>query len=205
MRRLSRTTLRLRITQTTRTLNRSSTRNLPAYNWGPDYLRQALRAYQRALNAHKKLTRLAPQYFDSTEVSRLAYRRVKEEEWCATWEPAFARVYGPSAASASASTPAPSDYLPQPPRCPRTRRVVEREFLNWQLFLNCGDVALHEYRARKSRKLPSFSRVCRLIQIVTDFRRLACGSFDPKAEPDYFAECLSDLNRVYGDHSPRDY
>lgn len=113
VRRLSRSTSRLTVCPTIRPLNRAAIRNLPAYNWGPDYLGQALRALQRAINTHKKLARLAPQYFDSTEVDRLAYLRMEEAERRATREPVLNRVYGCSDDPRSAAPP--SQYLPQPP------------------------------------------------------------------------------------------
>ena len=124
-RRLSRVQYRRNVRSPFRYPYRSCIGNLPGYRPGPDDLAQALTAFRRAITAHRKLARLAPELFDSTEVNRLVRRRQADAEWMALWEPAFEQVYGPSPAGQRARDP--TEDLPRVPRSPRTIRAMERE------------------------------------------------------------------------------
>src|SRR6516225_9204258 len=77
-----------------RRLHRSCIRNLPGFRPGLPDLSEALAAFTRAIRAHRRLARLAPEYFDATEAARLAHHRKQDFEWMALWEPALERVYG---------------------------------------------------------------------------------------------------------------
>jgi len=187
-----------------RRLTRSSIRNLPGFRPGPDDLSQALTAFRRAIHAHRRLARLAPEFFDATEIDRLAHRRQKAAEWMALWEPALNAAYGPSPPGQSRSDPL--EDLPQPPKSRRTQRAVEREFADWRFWMTAGRLALARYQHRRPHDLPSLTRIARLIQIGFDFAHLAWGSFDRKAadaeESFRHAQALADLERAYGSPIP---
>src|SRR6476659_9140374 len=128
-RRTSRYALRRSVRNHVRRLDRLCIRNLPGYRPCPDDFSQALTAFARAIRAHRRLARLAPEFFDSTEIDRLAHRRKADAEWMAMWEPALEKVYGPSPPGEPRHNPL--NDPPQPPKSARTRRAVEREFDNW--------------------------------------------------------------------------
>src|SRR5438094_6281046 len=91
---LFRSTLRRNTRSQLRRLNRSCIRSLFGPPSGPDDFSQALTAFSRAIRAHRRLARLAPEFFDATEVDRLARQRKEDAEWRALWEPALNRIYG---------------------------------------------------------------------------------------------------------------
>lgn len=183
-----------------RRLNRSCLRNLPGFRRGPDDLSKGITAYNRAIRAHRRLSRLAPEVFDATEVDRLAHRRKQDAEWRAVWEPALNAVYGPSPPDEPRR-----DVLADPsplPRCARTRRVIEREYAAWQFWMEAGRLAKERYQQRRPHALPSISQLARLIDMGMNFGRLACGSFNPASEPPAHAQTLADLERIYGNNTP---
>src|SRR5215813_4523153 len=91
-RRTSRLARRRNVRSHVRRLHRLCIRNLPGFQPGLPDLSQALTAFTRAIRAHRRLARLAPEFFDSTEVDRLAHRRKQDAEWMALWEPALNRI-----------------------------------------------------------------------------------------------------------------
>jgi hypothetical protein len=150
----------------------------------------------RAIRAHRRLCRLAPEIFDSTEVDRLAHRRKQDAEWRAVWEPALTDVYGPSPPEESHCDALANQS--QLPECARTRRVIEREYTNWQFWMEAGRLAQERYQQRRPHALPSICQLARLIDAAMNFGRLACGSFNPASEPPSHAQALTDLERAYG-------
>ena len=193
-----RSALRRNIRSQWQRLNRSSVQNLSGSAHGPDYFAQALTAFTRAIRAHRRLARLAPEFFDSTEVDRLARQRKEDAEWRAVWEPALNRVYGSSPDEKRACDP--SADLPQLPKSSRTRRAVEREFASWSFSMSAGKLAMERYRQRRPHDVPSLTRIARLLQIAFDFAHLACGS--PLSEEELKSsghdQALADLKRIYG-------
>jgi hypothetical protein len=192
----SRKPLRRNVRSPARHLYRSCIRNPPGFRNGPDDLSQALAAFRQAIRAHRKLARLAPEFFDATEVDRLAHRRKQDAEWMALWEPALNKAYGLPPDQASCRNPRRD--LPRVPASPRTRRAVERELASWRFWLAAGDESLQRYRQRFSRRLLSLSRIAQLLEIGMNFRRLACGSFVPDPEDSSHAQSFADLKRAYG-------
>jgi hypothetical protein len=89
-----------------------------------------------------------------------------------SWEPAFQSVYG------SSSTRDWSPGLPPLPG-PRTCQAVERQLAHWNLWMNLGRLALARHQQRRPHFLPSLTQLARLIEIATDFGRLACGLDHP--------------------------
>ena len=114
---------------------RSSLRRFAGCRRGPDDLGQALTAFSRAIRAHRRLGRLAPEFFDSTEVNRLRQRRKEDAAWRAIWEPALESVYGPDSVAAS-----PDPGHPQKPKCSRTRRAVEQELASLDFWMSAGSL-----------------------------------------------------------------
>ncbi len=179
-----------------RRLNRPCLRNLPGYRRGPDDLSKAITAMNRAIRAHRRLAKLAPEIFDSTEVNRLAHRRRQDAEWQAVWEPALIEVYGPSPPEESHRDPLADQ--PQLPRCARTRRVIEREYAEWKFWMEASHIAQKRYQQRRPHALPSLCQLARLLDAAMTLGRLACGSFNPASEPPAHAQALTDLKRAYG-------
>ncbi len=192
----SRSVVRRHVHYHMRRLNRPCLRNLPGYRRGPDDLSQAITAMNRAIRAHRRLCRLAPEIFDSTEVDRLAHRRKQDAEWQAVWEPALIEVYGPSPPEESRRNALVDQ--PQLPRCARTRRVIEREYAEWRFWMEANRLATDRYQQRRPHALASVSQIARLIDAAMTFGQLACGSFNPTSEPPAHAQALTDLKRAYG-------
>ncbi|MDB6058909.1 MAG: hypothetical protein JWO95_2753 [Verrucomicrobiales bacterium] len=177
-----------------RSVNRTCLRNLPGFRRGPNDLSLALTAYNRAIRAHRRLARLAPEIFDATEVARLAHRRKQDAEWQALWEPVLTEVYGPSPPEKSTR----SADQPQLPRCARTRQVIEREHAEWRFWIEAGRLAQERYEQRRPHALPTISQLAGLLDVAMHFGRLAIGSFNPASEPPTHAQALTDLKRAYG-------
>ena len=192
----SRSAVRRHVHYHMRRLNRPCLRNLPGFQRGPSHLSQAITAMNRAIRAHRRLSRLAPEIFDSTEVNRLAHRRRQDAEWQAVWEPALIEVYGPSPPEESRRNALVDQ--PQLPRCARTRRVIEREYAEWQFWMEATHLAMERYEQRQPHALPSICQLARLIDAAMMLGRLACGSFNPASEPPAHAQALTDLKRAYG-------
>ena len=166
----------------------SCLRHFAGYRRGPDELSQALTAFTRAIRAHRRLAKLAPQFFDSTQFNRLEQRRKEDAEWRAMWEPALNRISDPLA------------HIPPLPKSPRTLRAMELEFASWRFWMAAGSLAIARYQRRRPSALPSLSRVARLLEIGFTFAQLACGE---PAEPDTSSHerALADLQRIYGDRT----
>jgi hypothetical protein len=70
--------------------------------------------------------------------------------------------------------------------------------------MDTAKLAFARHQQRRPHALPSLSRIARLLQIAHDFGVLACGppSANTAPESSRFANCLADLERAYGQHSP---
>jgi hypothetical protein len=149
-----------------RGLNRSSLRGRRR---GPDDLSQAFTAYGKALRAHRRLARLAPQFFDAAVVDRERENRAEQRRWMAMWEPILAKVYGvePSVPDLSADLPS----LPPP----RTQRAVDRQLAELHLWMAAGRAARERHQQRRPHALPSLSRLARWLNLAFDFKKLALG------------------------------
>jgi hypothetical protein len=198
---LFRSTVRRNLRSHVRCLDRLCIRNLFGSRSGPDDFAQALTAFARAIRAHRRLARLAPEVFDATEVDRLARRRKEDAEWMALWEPALNQAYGSSPQEKSPCAPSPAE--PQLSWSPRTLRAVEREFASWRFWMSAGKLAMARHKQRRPHALPSLTRVARLLEIAFDFAHLACGAPISKAELESSGheQALADLKRIYGDDS----
>jgi hypothetical protein len=160
----------------------------------PDSLGQALAAFRRALQAHRRLARLAPRFFDSVVVERERREQEARRRWRAIWEPALNKVYG----SEPNPVPKPPELPPLPP--PRVQQEVDRELAAWECWLNTGRLALQCYARRHPHALASLTRVARLLEFASRFGRLASG-FDPNRpapEPPNYDAAWADLERACG-------
>lgn len=200
LRRISRSTLRRTLCRPLRRLDRSCLRALPGHRRGPDDLSQALTAFRRVIRCHRRLTRLAPCFFDSAEVDSEVRHRAERRRWRALWAPALDKVYGPEP-----DLPLPNpeaDLPPLPSR--RTQRVVERELADWDFWMDTAKFALARHQQRRPHALPGLAQTARLIQIAHDFGVLACGQPAAQSVPEVssFDNCLADLERAYGQRNP---
>lgn len=199
-RRLPRSPTRRALRCPLRRLNRAGLRALPGHRRGPDDLAQALTACRRAIRCHRRLARLAPNFFDATVVNREECHRAERLRWRALWKPALDKVYG---AEPDLSPPDPeADLPPLPSR--RLQRVVQRELAGWDLWMDTAKLAFARHQQRRPHARPSLNRIARLLQIAHDFGLLACGlpTANATSEPSSFDNFLADLERAYGQHSP---
>jgi hypothetical protein len=174
-----------------RGLNRSSLRGRRR---GPDDLSLAFTAYGRALRAHRRLARLAPQFFDAAVIDRERENRDELRRWLAFWEPHIAKAYGVDPAPPAVSAGLP----PLPP--PRIRRAVDRRLAELHLWMAAGHAALERHRQRRPRALPGLSRLARWLNLAFDFKKMALGLDSKNRLPDkisYDYE-FTDLKRAYG-------
>jgi hypothetical protein len=178
---------------------RRATRTTVRVRWrAPDDLGIAIACYRRAITAHHRLARLAPDFFDSTVIERTRRQHEARRRWMDLWEPAFIKVYG----SAPKPLPPTPELPPMPP--PRTQAAVERALASWAFWFAAGRDALRHFQLRNPHAVISLSRIARLLEIGMDLARLATGlhSAHP-AEPDHYAAALADLERIYGhQHDP---
>ena len=160
----------------------------------PDDLGAALTAFRRALRAHRRLARLAPQFFDAVTIERERREDEARRRWMAIWEPALDKVYGLKAKSSE--PPVASPRLPSP----RTQQAVERELACLTFWLSAGRMALEQHRCRRPHALIDLSRLARLLEIAMEFGRLATGIAPglPDSDPDNHDAAWADLKRAYG-------
>ena len=178
-----------------RRLDRASLR--PGRRSGPDELSQALAAFSRAIRCHRRLARLAPEFFDATTVDRAVRHRAEQRRWMALWKPALDKVYGPDPVADSA--PDPGLELPSLPGR-RTQRAVERELAGWDFWMTAGRAALDRRQKLRPHALCSLSQLARLISVAFEFKQLACGhaAADPPSAFSDHSPFWSDLERAYG-------
>ena len=160
---------------------------------GPDDLSQALTAFGRAIRAHRRLARLAPEFFDSALVDREALNRAEQRRWMALWEPALAKVYcgEPQPPGSDANLP------PLPPPC--TQRAVDRQLAEQSFWMAARRLAMERHQQRYPHALPSWHRLTRLLNLALDFQQLACGlnSKTPLPERITYDYDLTALKRAY--------
>ncbi len=198
-RRPTRLTRRNLLRRLGRRLDRACLR--PARRSGPDDLSQALTAFTRAIRCHRRLARLAPDFFDATTVDRAARHRAEQKRWMAIWKPALDKVYGHDPTDEIAT-----DSVMELPLLPgaRTQRVVERELAGWDLWMTAGRAAMERHHQHRPHALLTLTQIARLLRVAFDFKQLACGSAadDPPSDSPDYSRVLADLERSYG-HRPQ--
>ena len=178
-----------------RRLARSCFRRVVSRRHGPDELSQALTAFNRVIRCHRRLAKLAPQFFDSAVVNQEIRDRAERQRWRALWEPALNKVYGLDPDTKSHD---PSDELPRLPST-RTQRAVERDLAELDLWMSAGKIAIKNYSERRSSTLPSLTQIGRLCNVADQLGRLACGldSTQPTTPPLNYDSVWADLERAY--------
>jgi hypothetical protein len=190
-----------------RSLNRPLFRSVGAVL--PNHLTQALRAFGRAIRAHRRLMKLAPDLFDYGVVDYNQKCHANERAWKASWEPALRKAYGDKATDEQCRNGAETvqNYAEfhGGVRCrPRTRAVLEAiefEQVQWTSWLDEGSKALRFFREHQRHRSVSFSQIVNLIDVGTTLGRLACGLETnlPPGLPDRadHSRFLADLKRAY--------
>ena len=189
-RRFSRSPHRPFLRRCLRRPRRSCLRTFAGHRRGPDALSQALTAFSRAIRAHRRLAKLAPHLFDSTEINRMEQRRRADAKKRAMCESALEKIYGPS-----------REKLPEPiyhmPLSPRVLQKVEEHYNQSRFGLEVGSLALERYLCRRPFDLIPLSRLARLVNIGCTFGRLACGEIPDSNNSN--SQGLADLRRIYGE------
>jgi hypothetical protein len=166
---------------------------------GPSDFNQALTAYRRALRAHRRLARLAPEFFDEAVIQREAENRAERRRWMATWEPALAKAYGQKARAPDHDA---EEKPPLPP--PRIQRKVDHLLAELQLWMNAGHLAMRRHRRQHPHGLLSLTQMARLLEVGFALGRMACGMDSPNELPEKitYDDEWPDLERAYGHLSP---
>jgi hypothetical protein len=151
--------------------NRYATRLRPGFSrrWFKD-LSTALTAYNRAIISHRRLMKLAPSFFDAAVVDRLRKEREERLAHQRICELALNKIYG------TTSTPtADTRWDPVPPRSPRTRRTVDYELVQCELWIAVGHHHFAQFKQSRPHAVLDFSQMARLLQVGINLRCLACG------------------------------
>jgi hypothetical protein len=132
----------------------------------------AIVAFHRAIRAHRRLMKLAPDQYDYGRVKFLAAERARAVEKRASWLVALEKVYGPEARQG-----VPDDWLLPKPKTlsVRTQRAVERELAAWELWLSIGHEALSRAQKVHAASNMSLNTLCSLIETAMTLGRLATG------------------------------
>ncbi len=168
----------------------------PARRSGPDDITQALTALNRVIRCHRRLARLAPEFFDATARDRAARARAEQRRWMAIWEPALRKAYGPSPVADAA--PDPWADLPRLPG-KRTQHAVDRELAALKFWLEAGRLARERHQQRRPHALLSFTQIARLLERALELKKLVLGDAlndPPPSDPD-FHEFFAQLRRAY--------
>ncbi len=194
------TTRRL-LRRSVRSRNRRRLRFVPGLAHGQNYLAQALTAFRRAIRAHRKLVRLAPHLFDFAVVDQERREREERRRRQALIEPLLEKVYGPpTPAEREAQLQAESEAESLPKLHPRTERVMEREWANWNFWIAIGRLALARHHQRRPHAVLSFHQIAALMDVGVTLQRLACGKDSKPSPSDIVCEdnpWEQDLERAY--------
>lgn len=195
IRNLSRPTLRRLNRPWSRSRARSCLRRVIPRRRGPDELSQALTAFGRALRCHRRLAKLAPQFFDTAVVEEAGRHRAERRQWMALWLPALNRAYGLDPDTPDTD---PEDTLPPLPSR-AVQHQVDQLLVELPDWLAAGGQALALYRQRQPHAFPSFNQLARLLNLATQLGRFACGvdPTRPPASPPNYDQVWADLARAY--------
>lgn len=173
-----------------------------------DHLSQALTAFSRAIRAHRRLIKLAPEVFDTAVVHRNATEQAERAVLHRAVDSALEKVYGPD----------PSElHRPQNEnRCSNgavkvqfsSRKQAKIEVLHAELrlWLEAGRIAWDRHQHLRPHRLVSLGAVARMVNVAAQLGRLACGlpwPGRPPAKPpeDFSLEAVpveEALARIYG-------
>ena len=160
---------------------------------GPDDLSQAFTAFGRAIRAHRRLARLAPEFFDSALVEREASNRAEQRRWMALWKPLLDKVYG--------YEPEPPDSDVGLPALPpvATQHAVDLLLVEHHFCMEAGRLAMERHQQRYPHALCNWSRLARLLHLALGFKQLTCGldSKHPLPERISYANDIAALERAH--------
>ena len=200
---LNRPLSRTRNSRLGRPLIRSATggrRPRPAHQ-----LALAVRAFQKAIRARRRLLRLAPDLFDRA----VADQEAEEQQMAASLQTelrhSLAKVYGSEDDPVKA--PGPGD--PSTSRWPRSRRklqAMDQEMAQYDVWLQVGREALRRFQRRQPHASLGLGDICRLLKVADDLGRLATGleSARPRepSTPEGGLGIRAALQKLYGEADP---
>ena len=148
----------------------------------PNYLSAALSAFGRAIRAHRRLMKLAPDRFDYGIVRQNRLAAEKEEKRLAEIEAMVRKAYGvgpPSAESPRILKP----HIVAKKTNPRTARVIDREVESWTVWLAAGNEFLTLFEQQHRTDTLSLTTVARLLDTAMTLGRLSTGRETNWKEP----------------------
>ena len=167
---------------------------------GPNHVVNALAAFRRAIRAHRRLMKLAPDRFDYGIVRQNALMREKEEKRLAELEKDISKVYGVTEFTPEAARALRPDFSKK--RNPRTERVIAREVETWQAWLDAGSESLALARKENQWSRMSVASVCGLLETASTLGRLSTGletNYKPvEPEPGHHWDFEAALEKIYG-------
>ena len=191
-----------------------------------NYVSFALRAFHRAIRAHRRLMKLAPARFDFAVVKRLAAEREKDRARHREWAAAIAKVYGVSEQETLAHFEKASGTAPftNGKRCrngaetvqffdaalgrhisARRQRAIERHYEEWQSWLLAGREAIDQYENSRPQAWISLTDIARLLKVASDLGRLSTGlettDRPPPHPPEPSLSFEEALAKIYGPDS----
>lgn len=173
-----------------------------------DHLRQALAAFGRAVRARRRLIKLDPTLFDAALVSRLAEEHRLAGRRRREAEVALVKVFGPPEPH-HGNTADRSGNGAETVRFSRRRVLrIEGTLAEYEMWMDAGRLSFTRYERCQSHRPASLSTLVRLIEIATQFGRLASGMdvsrpasrlLEKQAKFDRHAVPIEEaLKRVYG-------
>lgn len=173
-----------------------------------DYLRQALAAFGRAVRARRCLIKLAPTLFDASLASRQAEQHRLSGRRHQEVAAALVKVFGTTEPHQGETNQRYGNGA-ETVRFSRHRFLrIESTLAEYELWMNAGRQSFDRYQRWQPYRPVSLSTLVRLIEIATQFGRLASGMevsrpaarlLEERAEFDRHAVPIEDaLERVYG-------
>jgi len=172
---------------------------VPRHNPVPE----AIFAFRRAIRAHRRLMKLAPDRFDHARVTHLAAERAQALEKQKQWDVALEKSYG-----ADAVKKLPQDWmLPKSPtHSVQTRRAIEKYFAEWDFWLQIGRDALSRAERSHCTSRMSLTSICSLVDTAMTLGRLATGREThwqpPPPELPGTLTFEQSLEKIYGKDEP---
>lgn len=189
---------------------RTSRRLVRRIGRGPrvDYLRQALASFGRAVRARRRMIKLDPTLFDAALVSRLAEEHRLAGRRRREAEAALVKVFGPPEPHQGNTDGRCGNGAETVRFSPRRARQIESALAEYEIWMGAGRLSFARYERSQSHRPVSLRTLVRLIEIATQFGRLASGMdvsrpaarlLEKQAEFDRHAVPIEEaLERVYG-------
>ena len=173
-----------------------------------DQLRQALAAFGRAVRARRRLVKLAPECFDAALTPRLADEPRLAERRHRELDAALLNVYGQSEPHRCETNDRCGNGAETVRFSRRRFHQIEVALVEYEAWMEAGRQSFARYRWWQPYRRVGLRTISRLIDVATQFGRLACGTdvnpvtnrlLKDKADFDLHAISVEDaLERVYG-------